>query len=83
MQRDEFGLHLVRRDRLVLEIADGVDAAYERGAVFAVELAHARRDVADGEADAPVVRRVGRRAVHEKHVVQRSLARLELQRGGL
>ena len=82
MQRDELGLHLPRRDRLVLEIADGVDAAYERGAVLAVELAHARRDVADGEADAPIVRRIRRRAVHDEHVVQRSLARLELQIGG-
>ena len=35
------------------------------------------RDVADGVADAPVAGRVGARAVHQQHVMQRHLARLE------
>jgi hypothetical protein len=34
-------------------------AAREGGTILAGELRHHRRDVADGKADAPVVRRVG------------------------
>ena len=50
-------------------------AAHQRRAVVAAgDLAHIGRDVADREADAPVVRRVGIGAVDQPHVVQRHLA---------
>src|SRR6185312_6266528 len=70
--------------RLVLEVMEGVDAAHQRGAVARADrLLHGGRDVADGEADAPVGRLVGRRAVRQQHVVQRRLAGRELDRHAL
>ena len=64
----------------VFEIAVAVLAAHQRRAVVAAgDLAHIGRDVADGEADAPVVRRVRIGAVDQPHVVQRHLAGGEFQ----
>src|SRR5579883_917004 len=69
---------------LVLEVMEGVDAAHQGGAVpRADRLLDVGRDVADGEADAPVVRLVGRRAVRQQHVMQGRLAGLELDRDAL
>src|SRR6185437_8559682 len=69
---------------LVLEVMESVDTAHQGGAVARADrLLHMGRDVADGEADAPVVRLVGRRAVRQQHVVQRRLARRELDRHAL
>ena len=51
--------------------------------MIAGDLLHARGNVADREADAPVVRWIRRRAVHEAHMVQRDLTRLKIDRDGL
>ena len=76
MRGERLGRAVGRRPRLVLEVMEGVDAAHQGGAVARADrLLHMGRDVADGEADAPVVRLVGLRAVRQQHVVQRRLAR--------
>ena len=51
--------------------------AHKGGTILVGELRHVGRDIADGKADPPVVRRVGRRAVNEAHVVQRHLAGMQ------
>src|SRR5262245_14753878 len=67
---------VVGRTALRLEVAELVDATDQQGAVaLAGHLPDVGRDVADGEADAPVLRAVGRGAVEHAHVVQRHLAR--------
>jgi hypothetical protein len=53
-------------------------ATHGGGTVLAGELRYGRRDIADGKTDAPVVRRVGRRAVSEAQVVQRHLAGIQV-----
>jgi hypothetical protein len=70
VKRDEFRIEVAARLRLRHEMVMAILAAHERGAVLAGELRHASRDIADGKADAPVVRWVGRRAVNETHVAQ-------------
>src|SRR5476649_2408334 len=75
---ERFGGAVRRWTRLVLEIVIAVGAAHQRGAVLGADrLLHVGRDVADGEADAPVVRLVGLRAVRQQNVMQRGLARLQ------
>ena len=68
---------------LRLEMLVFVDAAHERGAVaLPGGLPHLGGNVADRQADAPVARPVGRGAVKQQHMVQRGLARLELDIDG-
>jgi hypothetical protein len=70
VQRHEFRLEVAARLRFRHELVMAILAAHEGGTILAGELGHVSRDLADGKADAPVVRRVGRRAVNEGHVVQ-------------
>jgi hypothetical protein len=70
VQRHEFRVEIAARLRFRHEMVMAILAAHEAGTILAGELRHARRDLADGKADAPVVQRVGRRAVNEPHVVQ-------------
>src|SRR5471030_3101263 len=78
MSGKRFGRTVRRGTRLMLEIIIGVGAAHQRGAVLGADrLLHIGRDIADGEADAPVVRLVGLRAVRQQHVMQRGLAGLQ------
>src|SRR6185436_779057 len=68
---------------LELEVAEGVSAAHEGRAIARTAgLADARGNVADGEPDATIPGRVGARAVHHQHVMERHLARLEDDVGG-
>ena len=61
-----------------------VDAAHQRSAVVRAGcLADIGRDVADGEADAPHIGRVGIGAMDQPDMVQRHLAGLQLQHAGL
>ena len=56
----EFRVEVAARLRLRHEMVMAILAAHEGGAVLVGELRHASRDIAEGEADMPVVRRVGR-----------------------
>src|SRR6266850_110673 len=53
------------RARLVIEMAVAIDTTHEHRRVVHLRLAHVSRDIADGEADAPIVRPVGLGAVRE------------------
>ena len=70
VQCHEFQVEVVARLRLRYEMVMAIAAAHEGGTILAGELRHRRRDIADGKADAPVVRRVGRRAVD--YAIERS-----------
>ena len=74
MKRYGFRIVVAARLRFRHEMVMAIPAAHERGTILAGELRHVSREIADGKADAPVVRRVRRRAVHEAHLVQRHLA---------
>src|SRR2546427_11640175 len=58
------------RARLMIEMAVAVHSAHQRRRVADLDLSHMRRDVADGKADAAIVRTVRLRAVHQLDVVQ-------------
>src|SRR6267143_3069805 len=58
VQRHEFRLEVAARRRLCHEMVMAILAAHEGGTILAGELGHVSRAIADGEADAPVVRRV-------------------------
>ena len=70
MKRHEFRVEVAARLRFRRELVMAILAAHEAGTILAGELGHVSREIADGKADPPVVRRVGRRAVNEAHVVQ-------------
>ena len=59
---DEFRVEVAARLRLRHEMVMAILAAHERGTILAGELRHVSREIADGKADAPVVRRAGSRA---------------------
>jgi hypothetical protein len=56
---DEFRVEVAARLRLGHEMVMAILAAHEAGAVLAGELRHVSPDMADGKADAPVVRGLG------------------------
>src|SRR5919202_4349614 len=60
------------RARLRIEVSVAVDATHEHRGVTHLRLPHIRRDVANRKADAPVVRPIGLRAVHELDVMERN-----------
>ena len=74
----EFRIEVAARLRLRHEMAMAILAAHEGGAVLAGELRHVSRDIADGQADAPVVRRAGSRACPRegvgRHIPERLLS---------
>jgi hypothetical protein len=62
VQGHEFRVEVAARLRLRHEVMMAILAAHERRTILAGELRHASRDIADGKADGPVVRRAGSRA---------------------
>src|SRR5882762_62061 len=77
VQCDESGIEIALRARLELEMVEAIGAAHQGRAVRSGDLADRGRHVAYGEADAAVIRGVGRRAVDEADMVERHLAGLE------
>ena len=63
------GLQIARGPALAIEVAVLVDTAHKRRVVAADDVAHMGRNVAGGEADAPLVGVVGTGAVDQAHVV--------------
>ena len=53
-----------------VEVAMRVAAAHQHGGVAHLELFHVGRDVAHGEADAPILRGVRPGAVDQQHMMQ-------------
>src|SRR5215203_3611597 len=77
--RDGRWIEIVGRRLLRLEIAVRIAPADQDGAVLGPgDLADIGRNVAHGEADAPIVRLVWHRTVYELDVVQRHLPRISL-----
>src|SRR6267143_6351687 len=58
VKRHKFRVEVAARLRLRHEMVMAILAAHEGGTILGGELGHVSRDIADGEADAPVVRRV-------------------------
>src|SRR6266481_5343988 len=77
VQRYQRGIEIAGRPRLELEMMEAVGSPHQGRAVRPGDLADRGRHVADGKADASVVRRVGWRAVDEADMVKRHLAGLE------
>src|SRR5262249_59843444 len=74
VQSKKLGCQLMRRPRFQLEMMKTIFAPHQCRTVLAHGLANAGRNVADRKADASVGRRIGRRAVHQTHMVERHLA---------
>jgi hypothetical protein len=68
VKRHELRVEIPFRLRLEREMMLAVLAPHEGSTVLASELRHARRNVADREANSPVVRWVRWRAVHEPNI---------------
>jgi len=79
MQRQHVGIHFLLRPGFRLEMPVSVLATHQAGAVVAEKLAYMSRDIADCESDAAVVRGIGRRAMHQPHMVQRGFAWFEVE----
>src|SRR5882757_4353438 len=62
VKRYGFRIVVAARPRFRHEMVMAIPAAHERGTILAGELRHVSREIADGKADAPVVRRAGSRA---------------------
>ena len=75
VERDTFRIKIDLGPRLRGKVLVFVDPANQRRAVARANgLADVRRHVPDGQADAPIIRPVWRRAVEQQHVMQRCLA---------
>ena len=74
VQRHKIRLHVAARPGLRIEVMKRIDAAHQGRTVLAGDLRNTRRDIPDRKADTPVIRRIGRRAVHQSHMMQRNLA---------
>ena len=61
VKRNEFRIEVAARLRLRHEMVMVILAVREAGTILTGELRYRRRDIADGKADAPVVRRAGSR----------------------
>jgi hypothetical protein len=88
VKRYGFRIVVAARLRFRHEMVMAIPAAHERGTILAGELRHVSREIADGKADAPVVRRAGSRACPRegggRHIPERLLLpqrRLKLSGG--
>src|SRR5258708_7363610 len=85
MESDESRIHVAFGSRLQLEVMKRIDPTHQRRAVLAGNLRNARRYVPYRKPDASIVGWIGRRTMHQAHVMQRDLARrkLDFNRFGL
>ena len=84
MECQRLGLEVAFRHIFRLEVVIGILAAHQRRPIpLAHRLFQSGRDIADGQADAPVVGPVGLRSMEQQHVMQRRLAGLQLDKDRL
>jgi hypothetical protein len=80
MQRDKFWVEVARRPRLVRKGTEVVHSSHQGSAIVSFQLPHIGRDIADGEADSSLLRRIRLGSMNNAHVVQGHLSWLQLQR---